>query len=348
MKRFSFRRLSLYIFDTITPFFLTVFISLFAIASLVFLIQIAAATSVLHVTMGEFALMYTFLIPQLLFYTLPISFFAGSVLGLSKLSFDMEMIVLFTLRASLREILRPVAFLAVITSVLLFLLGLVMAPTAMIASKHFLIHKQFQANLNLKSSELGQKFGDWIIFAHSSTPEKRMINDLILYMPDETQDKLITAKMGQTSTINDVFQLHLSQGRGFIFDWEVPDKETLRLIQFESMKINKTAKHKIYEESDPLSYWLKGLEDKKRAKDFRAVVMTALFPLLALIIIPMIGIVNPRHQKNHAYPLILGVTLFYYVGVFLLSPTLGGTLGFLLCCAVGSFVMYRRTVAKRY
>ena len=76
---------------------LSIFFVLFSIVSVVFFIQIANFTSSIEISFLDLLKLYSFMLPRILIFTLPIAFFIALTLTLFRLSKENESIVLFTL-----------------------------------------------------------------------------------------------------------------------------------------------------------------------------------------------------------------------------------------------------------
>ena len=74
--------------------FFPIFLTLYIITSIVYLVKIAALTSVIQIDLMELLELYSFVIPTILYFTLPVCIFISLVLTLSKLSSDYELIVI--------------------------------------------------------------------------------------------------------------------------------------------------------------------------------------------------------------------------------------------------------------
>ena len=77
--------------------FFSIFLPLFAIASVIFMIKLAAYTAYIQLTFFEMFKLYSFVLPELFFYTLPLTFFIAASLALFRLSTDNEMVIIFSL-----------------------------------------------------------------------------------------------------------------------------------------------------------------------------------------------------------------------------------------------------------
>ena len=95
-----------YIIKNISILFFSIFAPLFVIASVIILIKLATYTAVIQLDISEMIKLYLFLLPEILFYTLPITFFIASAITLFRLSNDNELIVVFSLGIAPKFILK--------------------------------------------------------------------------------------------------------------------------------------------------------------------------------------------------------------------------------------------------
>ena len=90
-------KLRRYILSNLSLLFFSIFLPLFAIASVIFMIKLATYTAVIQLSVAEMGKLYLFVLPELFFYTLPIAFVVSGALTLYRLSNDNEMVVVFSL-----------------------------------------------------------------------------------------------------------------------------------------------------------------------------------------------------------------------------------------------------------
>ena len=114
-------KLEKYLINNLSTLFLSIFLSLFAIASVVFLIKLATYTAVIQLTIFEMFKLYLFVLPQILFYTLPITFFIAAALSIFRLSNDNEIVILFALGIHPKFLLKTLFKPAFLLTILLFL-----------------------------------------------------------------------------------------------------------------------------------------------------------------------------------------------------------------------------------
>ena len=95
-----------YILKNFTNTFVSIFFTLFFMASIILFIRISKITSVIKLDFFELGKLYIYMLPNILMYTLPVTFFIGIVISLFKMSKENEMTVLFSLGYSPRKIAK--------------------------------------------------------------------------------------------------------------------------------------------------------------------------------------------------------------------------------------------------
>lgn len=350
------KRIESYILRSFLSLFWSLFFTLFAVSSLILIIRLADLTGIVNIDLLDFLTLYIFGVPQLIFYTLPASFFLSVGIAFSRLSFDRELVAVFAIGANIRNVLSPIIKVGGLFTLTLLFLGYFLNPYSTSVAKNFIENKKATSKLNIKVSEAGQKFGDWLVFV--SDENDGIFKDMVLFSTsakaslidanakEDNSTTFISASSAKLANEGGIPALTLEGGRGY----KVQDQNSAKVLDFKQMKIRSEPKKSDFELGDFVDYWMQGLEDKKRAKDFSDVFLTSLFPLICIFFIPAIGIVNPRYQKNRA-PLyfILVITAFYismlalnpiltYVGIFVLTP-------FWL---VLGYVFYKKSAAVRF
>lgn len=157
-----------YLLKSFSTIFASLFFTLFFIASIVFFIKISIITSVITINFIELLMMYVYLLPNILIYTIPITFFIALCLSLFQLSKENETIVLFTLGYNPKKIATLFVFVSMLISVLLILNTLVLIPRAKQLNANFIDYKRTEAKFNIKATEFGQKFSDWLVYIDAS------------------------------------------------------------------------------------------------------------------------------------------------------------------------------------
>ncbi|WP_456449851.1 LptF/LptG family permease [Hydrogenimonas sp.] len=339
------RNVSNYLIRSFSGLFFSIFVPIIVIGSLILFVRIAKITEVTQMSFSEMFLLYSYFIPAIVFYTLPITFFAALTLTMVKLSNDFESIVLFSFGISPHRILRLFAPVTFLTVGLLLLLSLALVPITKQLTKSFINYKSVHAVLNIEPSKFGQKFGEWLVFIESKEKESETFHNIVLYNashPEEEQ--ILIAENGSFLNENGVLGLTLEQGEAYRITREKIDQ-----INFEKMKIYDTTVHEPFTYHNLVEYWSTAFSDRKRLKDFILFVSVSLFPLITLFYALSLGIHHPRYHKNHAYLGILLVTTLYY-GILSAIAKLsawGSMLYMTLFLVIGIFLFHLK-VQKRF
>lgn len=337
-------QLKKYILNNLSILFISIFSALFTIASVIFLIKLATYTAVIQLTIWEMAKLYIFVLPELLFYTLPITFFIAATLSLFKLSNDNEIVVLFSLGIHPKFIIKTLFKPALFLSSLMLFNYLVIFPHAKVLSANFISYKKSEAKFNLSASEFGHKFGKWLLYI-GKNGEKGTYGDVFLFNKDNEEEILIGAKKAEVINDDGILRLKLTDGEGYSYS-----NESFSQINFETMYINDTLNTKLRTYSNALAYWTS--DERKSAKTRMLITNTliSLFPILTLFLVASIGIVHVRHQKAKIY-LYLFLTIVFFYGatlglqkilIFYTIPLIA------LATIIATYIMYRKTILARF
>lgn len=304
--------ISSYLSKNFQSSFFTIFLPLFFIGSLVFIIKISALTAYIQISFVEMMQLFAYNLPNILFYTLPISFLVAVVMTLLRLSTDNELMALFALGSNAKVLLYRLFFIASLFSVILLILSLALMPKTQQQFKAFKHKKASQAAININPSKLGQKFGDLFIYIKSKEANK--MKDIVIYKKDaEFSDQLFIAKEANFQNKNSIVTLTLRDGAGYTFS-----KDALKKIDYESMKVYKNLKTKAFTYNNIIEYWRKLSLNKKKKSRIFFFIFASLIPILSLTIIASFSIINPRYQKNYAYHVLALTTIgLYSFGIIL-------------------------------
>ncbi|MCV6608183.1 MAG: LptF/LptG family permease [Campylobacterales bacterium] len=282
--------------------FFPIFFSFYTIASILIFLQISAKTTIIKMSFFEMIQFYFFSVPEILLYTFPITFFVSAIITLAKMSFDLELIVVFTLQATVKEILKPFIYLAILVSVTTLIMGFWIKPQTLYKTKEFIYLKQKNAQVNIKPSEFGQNFGSWLLFVKDKKDE-RDFKDIVLLSIDPNNKTFISAGEANFLNSDGEFRLKLKEGNAYNFlDDEIEQ------IQFQDMSLNESPSIDGLKFPGVIEYW-KDTSPFKIAFTF----LTAIFPLLSILMIISLGIFNPRYEKNRSVPYSITAILIYFV-----------------------------------
>ncbi len=338
------KRLRKYILNNFSSLFLSIFTPLFAIASVIFLIKLAAYTAVIQITVWEMTKLYIFVLPQLLFYTLPVTFFIAGALSLFKLSNDNEIIVFFSLGIKPIFLVRTFFWPALLLSFVLFFDYLVIQPHSTVLSKNFISYKKSEAKFNLSASEFGNSFGDWLLYLGKKNNDGTF-GKVFLFNKKQKEEILIAAKKAKVINDGGILRLKLTNGQGYSYS-----KEKFSQINFQTMLINDTMKTDLRVYKKPLEYWTSKDGYARKKHLLIRNTLLSLFPLLTLFLIVSFGVVHARHQKSFIYIYLFGTILLFYGGLLVVEKPLGFyTIPiFATLWLIASYLFYRKTIVRKF
>lgn len=300
-------RLNTYLYSQLSFSFFPIFLALFFISSVVFLVKIASLTSIITVSFYELFKFFSYSIPQIIFYTLPGSFFISLAISLSKLSSEYELAVITSFGLDPIKIIKIFLPLTFMVSLVLLIVSLGLIPKAKYLTKEFIDFKKKEANFNIKESEFGQKFGGWLVYI--SSKDDKTYKDIKLFKTDKNQEHFILAKEAVLDNKEGILSFKLLDGKVFVID----DKE-VNDISYETMYINDAIAGENQETFlTSFDFWLKNLKEKRNLDDFAFYTLASFLPLLSMFFLVTFGYFNPRYEKNRTAIFSIVVVVLYYI-----------------------------------
>ncbi|MCT7590728.1 LptF/LptG family permease [Aliarcobacter butzleri] len=337
-------KLQRYLYSQLAITFFPIFFGLFFITAVIFLVKISALTAIITVNFFELFRIFSYTIPDIIFYTMPISFFISMVITLSKLSSEYELTVITSFGLNPFKILKIFLPLTLLLTVLLLVVSVGLIPKTDFERKQFVNIKKNEANFNIKSGEFGQKFGDWLIFINDK--KNNLYEDVKLLKVQKDNDQFVISKNAVLDNDKGVLSIRLAEGKAFLID-----KEEFNQINYEAMYINDSisaAKTTVF--TTTYDYWKDNIKNKVDLDDLTFFILTSFFPLMSLFLVITFGYFNPRYEKNRAIMYSLISIVLYYV----LIKSIGDKI-FLHTLYIipilwlsGTYFLYSKTIKKEY
>ncbi len=336
-------RLIKYFSNHLGSAFYSYFLPLFGIASLIFFIKIVSLTAIVELSLSDLAKMYIFITPQILFFTIPVVFFIAAVVSLHKLSFEYETIALFSLGISPKKINRFLLIFASFLSILLLAISLILIPQGKQLEKGFYRLKKTRANINLKPSEYGHKFGEWFVYVQEK--QKNIFHNVVLYKTEKNgNQRFITAKKARFGNSEEGLKLTLYDGYAYSYT-----KDSLDEIAYKQLDLFDTSTSFFYNYTDPIQYWLQIANNKQRLFDFLFFLLISFFPLATIHLASSIGIHHPRYSKGGVFAKSFLVIVLYFSLAFVMSKNLHALALLLIpLFMVAGSAVFAKTVLRRY
>jgi len=333
-----------YISVNFSKSFLLTFLPFFLIISLVYLVRISSLTAKIKLSLSELLTLYSYSIPDIVFYTLPLSFVAALTNVLLRMSTDNELIALYALGLKANRVLRGLFMVSLLFSLLLLTISLFAMPMTKQLYKSFKQEKRTQAKLNIVPGKLGQKFGDYYVYIREKKGES--FSDLVIYnRTDKDKEQFFASQKGTIKQAHGHTSLLLQEGYGYTYA-----HDTLQQAKYHTLEAFDTSHAKHYHFDNIMTYWQKALYEKKIMHQLLFYVFVSLIPLLSVYLVAAFSMINPRYQSNHAFLIIFSTTLFLY----LLASSLKkwGTLPLLFFAITlvlgGGIILFKKRVARYF
>ncbi len=296
-----------YISSNFTKAFLIIFLPFFLIISLVFLVKIASLTAKIQITFGELVTLYAYSVPEIVFYTLPISFIAALATTLMKLSQDNELIALYALGLKANKILKSLLLLSILFSLLLLSISFLAMPLSKQFYKSFKSSKKSEAKLNIVAGKLGQKFGNYYIYVKEK--EDDMFHNIVIYnRTHRNKEQFFSSQKGKLNKNDDITSLLLNDGYGYTYA-----EGRLQQAKYKTLEVYDTSKKKGYHINTIATYWNKAKNDVKLLRKGLFYIFVSFIPLLSVYLVASFTMINPRYQTNHSYIVIFATTFLFYM-----------------------------------
>jgi len=335
-----------YLLKSFMGVFSSLFIILFSIASIVFFINIANVTSMIQINFIEFFMLYIYLLPKLLIYTIPIAFFISLCLTLFNLSKENELIVLFSLGFSPRKMSKFFTILASLISALLIINIIILVPLSNQLNNNFLDYKKTKARFNIQGSKFGQKFLNWIVYI-DKVEKNKIYKNITLYKSGVKgkAPRLIMAEKALIQNSDGTIRLVLKNGKSFEFK-----KNNIKQVDFKKMYINYKSTPNIRYIKTIYAFWSLAFTDKNRAYDFAFFMLIALFPLTMVLTAIGISVTMSRYTSAKIYLYqFLSILIYFSLSIiFAKINALGAILAVSIIALILSYAIYRRNIALRF
>ncbi|WP_026804162.1 LptF/LptG family permease [Aliarcobacter lanthieri] len=338
-------RLNNYLYSQLSLTFFPIFLGLFFITSVVFLVRIASLTSVITMNFFELFQLYSYTIPQIIFYTMPICFFISLAITLSKLSGECELTVITSFGLNPIKILKIFLPITIIVSMILLIISIGLIPKTKYLTKQFMEVKKKEANFNIKESEFGQKFGEWLIYINSKVDKN--YQSVKLFKTEKDQEHFIISKEAILDNEDGNLSFKLIDGKVFVIDEK---EQEFNQVDYENMYINNAITGSSMENfTTSYDYWMQNFKLKKDTDDFIFFVLTSIFPLISLFLVITFGYFNPRYEKNRtvAYS-VLTIVIYFILVKYIGDKFIHSIYLIPIFWILVSYFLYSKTIKKEY
>lgn len=277
-----------------------------------------------------------YLLPYLLVFTLPMAATVGIILGLIRLSVDMEIIAMKSSGLSFSQLMRPVLAFGLATSAATLFLTVYGAPWARHQTQLLLTDVvKRRADLGIQEQTFNKDFPGLMIYVHKVAGPRGEMDGIFIYdKRDRENPHTIYAKYGKLDYDQGQETLMLQLNEGRVIRWS-PDAHRQQTVEFKNYKLpvnlfDLNLKESKSEKEMTLSELVQsfgstkpGTQDHNRVRvelNQRFAMPLGAF-LLCLLAVPL-GMSPEQHGRVWGLIMGLAVFLIYYV-IFTASWRLG-------------------------
>jgi len=295
-----------YISSNFTKAFLTIFLPFFLIISLVYLVKISSLTSQIQITFGELMMLYLYSVPDIIFYTLPISFVASLANVLIKLSTDNELIALYALGLESKKVLQSLRLLGFLFSILLLTISFLGMPLSKQFYSSFKETKKAEAKLNIVAGKLGQKFGEYYVYVKDK--QDNDFHNIVIYnRTDKNDEQFFAAKKGNLLKKENITSFLLTDGYGYTYS-----KDKLQQAKYQTLEVFDKVKKNNFHFQGILDFWEQAKKDKGKLHKLLFYIFVSLIPLISVYLVAAFTMINPRYQSHNTFVVIFATVLLFY------------------------------------
>jgi lipopolysaccharide export system permease protein len=328
-----------FLLENFTRSFLTLFLPFFVVISIIYIIKISNISFKTNLDFSEFFILFLYMLPHILFATIPLSFIGAMINSFAKLSQENELIALFSLGYRPTKLIKYSAILSLLFAMLLGVVTIYIIPLANQHVSNFKKEKVYEAKLKILPKKLSQNFGNHHIFIEENNHNK--FKNVTLFSQEKNGYlQILLSKSGSIEKEkNSNSYLNLDDGTLYRYkdkNFQIIDYKNLKLYNNQKFYSSKIIGH--------IKYW------QKNKKEFFYYLLIAISPLFIFVGLIALGIFNPRYQKNRSAAFILIAALTVYIPAMIIkkSGNIYMVVAFLLLWSAISFWLFRARVAKRY
>lgn len=181
--------------------------------------------------------LFIYLIPAMMAFSLPMSVLLGILSGLSRMSSDIEVTALKTLGVSYKRLARPLLVFALCVWILTSYLSLYMAPHA----NHKWIQTLFnsvlsQVQLKINPREFNETIPNTMLFVQDVTRDNEWQNIIVYRTESPEEPQLIYAKTGRINFYPEQKEAYLELFNGVRHSFLLSDPEDYTVVLFDYLQ----------------------------------------------------------------------------------------------------------------
>jgi len=360
------KRLDRYIISEIIPYF---FIGLFLYAFALLTSRIFELTDLLIKKSAGFIIvvkLFGFLLPEIISISLPMSFLFAVLLAMSRLSIDSEYLAFRSLGISLRRLIKPVLYLAIVIFIMNIILTFYIVPSSNYNfTKEIVNMILINSENKIKPREFITDIPGFTIYIHDKTQDNIWEQVLIKDNTNKNKDKLILADTGELIINKKEKKAYIRLQNAVIhfFDKNTPEeyntgkfksvfKQPIRTNIFKNLNIAKSRRDKTFPE---IIRDIKLIKIESFVRSYKCELNKRVSLPFASLVFAILGVGLGLSIKRGGFGLSLIIIVIYYLALTAgenfaiqghISPFLGLWLPDIVFLVLGLYLI-RKGIGKK-
>ncbi|MDD2468495.1 MAG: LPS export ABC transporter permease LptF [Desulfobulbus sp.] len=219
--------------ELLAPFFAS-FLILSCVFFLVRLVPMLDVVLSLRVAPGDFIRLLCYIYPRMLLHIIPMAGLAGVIVGFTRLANDREILALKACGISLKQMLPPVIFIAVIFTCLTGWLSIRLIPAGALGFNQ-LMFQLVKENINhgLKEKEFTDVFGGLVLYVDKIDDQQHWHGVFVSDVRGRMQPLVTVAKSGWLQIDMERMLVTITLSDGTIHNNEGQDNQVIRFNRYQ-------------------------------------------------------------------------------------------------------------------
>ncbi len=327
-----------YIISKIIKNFLTLFLPFFALMSAIYIVNISRFSAKINLSTLDFFTLFSYTLPDILSTAVPLAFFGAVVNSFASLSYNSEMIAIFSLGYSPKKIVKTLLPTTILLTSALLLLSLIIKPITEQKAEIFKTKKIYEEKLKILPNKLSQNFANHHIFIEKGN-QNSFENITLFSKEKDNTTQILLAKNG--NIVNTKPQSYLNLNNGTLYKHQ---NNSYTIINFKNLKLYNTQKEYLPTFKTINNFW------KSRKKQMLYHTFIAISPLLLLLLLISVGIYNNRYETNLSTLYLFIISIGVYILALFIRKNGNFTLVILfsLILVAISILTFKNRLLKRY
>lgn len=219
--------------EMLAPFFAS-FIILYSVFFLIRLLPLLDLVLELRIGFTDFIRMFSYIFPHLLLYVIPMASMTGVIIAFTRLTNERELLAFKACGTSLKQILPPVAVLALAISLLTGFFSVTLIPAGEVAMKNLLFQlAKEKIDKGLQEKKFTETLGDLVVYVDRIDNKDQWYGVYVSDMRNQDQPIIIMAQEGHLTAEIDRMMVTIVLNNGTMHHNDKFDNQIVRFKRYQ-------------------------------------------------------------------------------------------------------------------